>query len=245
MCKDEPVKLIVGTAPNMTTWYIHRGLLTNYSQYFRAALEKDRFAESNSNSISLPDDDSSAFEIFALWIYTVGLTGHHSFNIKLREDHCFIFVKAYCLGDKFGIPRFKNDALRALAAVNLVQLRITPESVIYAFDHTMKGSGLRAMLTDMLATSIQSGVVKLKQNTVHSQPNDSEDPNWSELFEGGGEFVSAVLNKFVGNALVSWIKNPQDHLEGDEEQRFMAGKYWALDKTYVAGSVTFGNTPSS
>ena len=219
MCNDEPVKIVVGTGPNATTWYIHRALLIKHSPYFRAALEPYRFAEASSNSVFLPDDDSNAFRTLAQWIYTVGIA-----KPKIDQKECLDIVKAYCLGDKLGMPQFKNDVLIALGRANYPEITITPESVIYAFEHTISGSGLRALLADILATSIQDGAIKLNADTMYSQSDASEVSPWLMLFESGGEYVSAVLNNFVGgNTVKSWVIKKANYLEDVEGKKSAAG----------------------
>lgn len=228
--QERPVKVIVGIDPDTTTWYIYRALLTKYSPYFRAALASDRFAESSSNTISLPDDDSHAFGALVYWVYTFARTKNR-FVIK----DCFNSVKVYCLGDKFGMAPFKNDMLRALARTNKPKLTITPQSVIYAFEHTTSGSGLRTMLTVILATSIQDGTIVLNGNNARSSSDGFADLTWPEFFEGGGEYVSAVLSRFVGgNAVNCWTTKRDSHVEHVEGEKATAGKPWEFDSTLMS-----------
>ncbi len=218
--QDRPVKVIVGIDSDATTWYIHPVLLTQCSPYFRAALAVGRFTESKSNSVSLPDDDSHAFGTLVQWIYVIGVT-----KLSIGERDCSNIVKAYCLGDKFGITHFRNDVLGVLARANHPMFNLTHQSVIYTFEHTLKGSALRIMLTDMIATSIQDGAIKLDENTVRSPSNGSADLTWSELSEGGGEYVSAVLSKFVGGDTVrSRTTKTQYYVECVLEGEATAGK---------------------
>lgn len=192
MWKDEPVKIVLGTGPNVTIWYIHRALMVKHSPYFRAALEPNRFAEANSNFVSLPDDDSDAFEIFTQWIYSIDLArpGHPFGQVEGRD--CLKLVKAYCIADKFGVAPLQFHALRALEDANRSQSTITPECIIYAFEHSIKNSALRQMLTGIIAVAIHDGTLEL----MYSSSNESEGSRWLELFELGGEFVSALIVDF-------------------------------------------------
>lgn len=148
------------------------------------------------------------------WIYTVGIA-----NPQIEEQDCLNTVKAYCLGDKFGIPQLKNNVLEALARANIPKTTTTSESAIYAFEHTIRGSGLRTMLTDILATSIQDGAIVLNGTTARSSSDGSVNFTWPDFFEGGGEYVSAVLSRFVGgNAVKCWTTKGKDHLQHAEAE---------------------------
>lgn len=220
--KEQPVKVIVGIDPDATTWYIHRALLTKDSPYFRAVLAIDRFAESGSNTISLPDDDSQAFGTLVYWVYNFART---EYRCVIKD--CLDSIKAYCLGDKFGMAPFKNDMLQALARTNKPKVTITLESVIYAFEHTPGGSGLRTMLTDILATSIQDGTIVLNGNIAGGSSDCFADLTWPEFFEGGGEYVSAVLSRFVGgNSVKCWTTKRGSHVEDVEGEKATARKPW-------------------
>ena len=214
MCQDEPVKVVVGIVPDRTTWYIHRMLMIEHSPYFRAALGTDQFVESNSNFVFLPEDDSIAFGLFVQWIYAIGIARPFPRFTIVAESDCLNIVKAYCLGDKLGAIRFKNDILLALARAMVKANRslLTPESILYAFEHTVNNSGLRTMLADILAQSIEDGTIKLSGNT-------SEDLTWSEFFNSGGKYISAVLGRFVGgNVTKTWMMNKRNHVEYIEEK---------------------------
>lgn len=202
--------------------------MTKHSPYFRAALAVDRFAESSSNTVSLPDDASHAFGILVYWVYRVGV----AIELEFVIEDCLNSVKAYCLGENFGMAGFKKDILGALARANKPKVTLTPESVIYAFEHTTRGSGLRTMLTNILATSIQDGDIVLNGNTARSSSDGSADLTWPELFEGGGEYVSPVFGRFVrGNAVKCWTTKRMDHLENVEGENPAAGKPWGFDST--------------
>ena len=222
ICRDRMIEIIVGTEPNQTTWYIHRELLIKHSPYFRAALQPNRFAESQSSSVSLPDDDSDAFEVFTQWIYTTDVVGQWDTPFNSVEDRgCLNHVKAYCLGDKLQIPELQTDAVGAIESANSSQMKITPECVLYTFEQSLNGNVLREMLLETVVKSIQDGSIDPNRNMMHDPSNDLNSLSWKELFELGGEFVSAVIANIVDRNNIPKIASlglgdPEPQAAGEE-----------------------------
>lgn len=60
------VDILVG--PGRKTFNLHRDLLCDRSDYFKASLE-GAFLESQTNELHLPDDSPAVFELFVNWLY--------------------------------------------------------------------------------------------------------------------------------------------------------------------------------
>ena len=159
--------------------------------------------------MSLPDDDSDAFRILVQWIYISVIPTARSVGVvDVEEKDCLKLVKAYCLGDKFQIPQFKIDALKAVDRANISQLAITPECITCAFGNSMRHSSLTKLLVDILATSVEDKAIELKMNTPRSTSNDLKDMTWSDFFELGGEFVHAFLGEICWWQMYTSLERP-------------------------------------
>ena len=51
-----------------TKFVVHESLLVYHSEFFRAAL-KGRFAEAETKTVTLEDEDEAVFELFVFWLY--------------------------------------------------------------------------------------------------------------------------------------------------------------------------------
>ncbi|KAI9766381.1 MAG: hypothetical protein M1835_007209, partial [Candelina submexicana] len=51
-------------------WTLPLPLLTTLSPFFAAAFQANHFRESQTHTISLPDDDPEIFELFVQWLFT-------------------------------------------------------------------------------------------------------------------------------------------------------------------------------
>ena len=126
--------MTVGPEENAAIWYLPKKLLTNVSSFFTAAL-KGGFSEAKTNSITLPDDDPKAFELFVQWLFCGS-----DIAIWCNDPHTATL--AWILGDKICCPGFQNFSMLSLVKCHEVAI-ITPESVRLAYQKAPAGSKLR------------------------------------------------------------------------------------------------------
>jgi hypothetical protein len=62
------VEVIVGAKGEARTFYIHKTLAMNYSKYFATSLSSN-FIEGKIGAVILDEDDPTAFDAFAQWLY--------------------------------------------------------------------------------------------------------------------------------------------------------------------------------
>lgn len=149
---------------------VHRGLITQCSEYFRAALEKENFQEGKVGIIELPIDDLEPFKMFLAWAYQRSML-HGGWAEPM--DPCITafktskkdndgkaarlmsrYVHAWVYGDMRQAPEFQDWVMyQLIAGAKEIGFYINECSVKYAYDHTMPGSLLRKYLVDTCAAN--------------------------------------------------------------------------------------------
>lgn len=94
---------MVGRGDERVSWVLPKSLLAHHSKFFDAALN-GTFAESQSGSITMPDDSPDAFRQFVQWLY-VG---------DIKTDDGNAWLGAWVLGDKIGSIAFRDCAMTKL-----------------------------------------------------------------------------------------------------------------------------------
>lgn len=77
------MRVRVGKDNHRETHKLHKNLLQEKSEYFRAACGGS-FIESATNEINLPEDDPIGFRCFADWVYTGRLTNDYAYDDLVR-----------------------------------------------------------------------------------------------------------------------------------------------------------------
>jgi hypothetical protein len=136
----EIAKIEVGNGDKRQTFHVHKGLLSFYSGYFRAALEGP-WTEPSSGVINLETEDPLVFERFFLWLYTNRIT-----DDTLKKTHTII-IDLWLFADCRNIPLLMNEMINALhlRIANSWMLPLDCLNTIYM--STTEESALRRMLT--------------------------------------------------------------------------------------------------
>lgn len=138
------IEITVGRKGKEISWILPKSLLTYHSKFFDAALN-GTFAESNSKSMTMPEDNPEAFRVFVQWLY-IG-------DIKI--DDVDTWLEAWVLGDKIGNTVFRDCAMTKLVNDHVSHL-IDPDTVAFAYRESVRGSKLRKWaLDESLVQSIQ------------------------------------------------------------------------------------------
>lgn len=137
------VYILVG--PEKVKFGAHRGILCQYSSYFRAALS-GCFKEAEEGVVILPADDPVLYKIFVTWLYSRRLRKDHKDGEDTPcqpED----LAKLYVFGDARGIPALKNDVIDSFVTERHT---IHKEVIPYIYDNTPEGSPLRRLMVDLI-----------------------------------------------------------------------------------------------
>ena len=141
----ETVTINVG--PNSQPFKIHRPLICNASAFFTTAFTS-KFKEGLDLSLSLPDDDSEIFEIFAQWLYT------KQYHYKFIKDNASSRAMAqpvnlYIFADRYEIPVLKQRLIGMFfAAAKASEEEPPPAMIEHVYVNTSKSDKLRMLLVD-------------------------------------------------------------------------------------------------
>ena len=131
--------------PERQKFGFHRGILCQYSSFFRAAL-LGNFREAEEGLVVLPDDDPSTFKIFNTWLYSRRIRGQLQ-NGKEVPCEAIELVKLFIFGDMRGIPALRNDVIDAFVKErSTVHLEVIP----YLYANTQPSSPLRRLFVDLI-----------------------------------------------------------------------------------------------
>jgi hypothetical protein len=145
----ETTTIEVGTGPNKQTFYVHRGLLSFYSGYFRAALDGG-FLEANTGVVKLEIEEPTVFDGFVKWLYTTKVCKDDITEQNNAEYFNFI-VKLWIFGDRREIPLLMNEMIDFLHQSVVRAWMLPSNSVTEVYDNTTEESALRRLLVDMYA----------------------------------------------------------------------------------------------
>jgi len=145
---NEMIEVVVGEDASL--WAIHKKLLCDQSNFFKAAIN-GRFREGSEKRVVLKEDDNDAFSLFVQWLYSGFFT-----TISLR-----ILVRAYVLGDKLGARNFQSLAFDKIYSMNTDCCRFTPEQAVWVAANTLSKSTLRKFAMDTLAFGLFNNTLEL------------------------------------------------------------------------------------
>lgn len=143
----------VGNEEEKQTFLVHKGLLSFYSGYFRAALQ-GAWAESSSGVIKLTTEDPLVFRNFVLWLYTNEVA-----DDMLKSGHSII-VDLWLFADRRDIPLLMNEMINALH-LRIADRWIMPiDCLPKVYMDTTEGSALRRMLAWSMSRTMDAGLLE-------------------------------------------------------------------------------------
>ena len=102
------VKVTVGTGAEQKTYNLHKSLVIEKSEYFRACLQGG-FAEADTREVTLWEEKSSVFDWFAVWLYN-GNFGHFGPDAGCNDA----FIGVYILADRLLCTELKDNCIDIL-----------------------------------------------------------------------------------------------------------------------------------
>ena len=126
---------------------LHKGLLCNSSQYFRAAFEGS-FKEAEEQVLLLPEDDVEVFQLFQFWLYYRKLldTGE-----TIEDLSPVLLVDLYIFAETRCIPQLQDLTTDALIHQIDVTNMIPTETIPQIYENTTETSPLRRLIVDISA----------------------------------------------------------------------------------------------
>lgn len=137
----------VKAGPNKTLFTLHKKILCDVAPYFKAAFEGG-FVEATDQTLELPDEDSTMFEHFELWVYTGKFlaNGESEANISWES-----LVGLYIFGKIRGVPDLQNAAIDVLIDKQSSLNEIPTNQLSRIYDCTPEDSPLRRLFVDWMA----------------------------------------------------------------------------------------------
>jgi hypothetical protein len=96
------MEVIIGTGKDTATWTIPKALLSQHSEFFRAACNGP-FKEGLENKITIPDVDARNSQVFVQWLYFVTLPA----KWEVR-DNVYDPFRLWICGDRISAPAFQD-----------------------------------------------------------------------------------------------------------------------------------------
>ncbi|KAL9092062.1 MAG: hypothetical protein Q9159_001061 [Coniocarpon cinnabarinum] len=109
------VRLNVGQGSHKKTYFVHKALLTHYSDYFNAMLNNPFFIEGRDTkgyqTVNLDEEEPEVFDRAYHWLYNGSVLTNAEY-----QDYNFqmMLVELWLLADRRGMPALQNDALDAI-----------------------------------------------------------------------------------------------------------------------------------
>lgn len=155
------------------TFEVHRGILTFYSDYFKASLDGD-FSEAHNKHVELSSESVAPkiFRMFIGWVYTRRLrnkSGSEEERLPYME-----IIRMWIFADAYLVPLLKNHCINLLYWGFAVSWHsFDPPHIYLAYSNTTATSALRRALVDiLLVTCVNTNGWIKKITTLHQWPND-------------------------------------------------------------------------
>ena len=209
------VKVVVGTNTPESTWHLHRSLAIKRSPFFRAALSGN-FVESSKNIVDLPEDDNQAFAVFVQWLYSTlhdNKFNHESFSSDIKMD---ALVKSYYLAVKLDVDPLAEAVVTKLYKDSQLCEELMPETLQYAWDHSLP----EAPLTELLLDTVSYGIMNRQIHILVGQKDihHGRAREWRDLARRGGDLVVELLSRISADSLGSGVRPLSSYLGTTEPE---------------------------
>lgn len=126
---------------------LHKGLLCNSSQYFRAAFEGS-FKEAEEQVLLLPEDDVEVFQLFQFWLYYRKLLDTGESVADLSRS---LLIGLYLFAETRCISQLQDLTIDALIRKIDVGKKIPTGAIPRIYENTTETSPLRRFIVDISA----------------------------------------------------------------------------------------------
>ncbi|KAK4561787.1 hypothetical protein LTR86_004466 [Recurvomyces mirabilis] len=157
---DTIIELKVGQHSNIKSFFVHKGLITFYSSFFRAAF-CGKFAEAASGAVSLPNEDAATVEAFIIWIY------FRTPPMCTAENPKFIPIwELWTLADAWQTPMMANALIDCMRD-RVVKIWALPEHRLdVVYNKTLEHAGLRRFVTMVIVAAVPNEDLKKLQEEL-------------------------------------------------------------------------------
>lgn len=133
-----------------STFYIHRKLLCQASDFFRSAFTGDEsYVENTTQSMTLSGTEVTldALERLVEWLYTQSYTLSSTDSQEVTSERYMELARLFVLAEKYVIVDLKNDIIDQLFLTKKQTASPPPFAVVsYVYEHTPMNSPFRLLL---------------------------------------------------------------------------------------------------
>jgi hypothetical protein len=150
---EEVITLIIGEGEGQAKLTVHKDVLCSASPFFQAAC-KPEWMKPEDKVITLPEDDPEAVKALVHWMYYNEICVDEEkaiFNDAETKEEVMrgawgLFVMLFVLGEKYQMPRLRNDAIDAIIT-HRKSCELKLGVISYAYENTTSSdSALRRLL---------------------------------------------------------------------------------------------------
>lgn len=175
--------ITVKVGPEEKAYRVLKPILVHHSEYFRKALQSDKFEEGRTGVVRLPEIEPSIFNVFVDWLYAPKPASKwRKYLSKLAIDTDMGYVLVYTFADRFMVASLKETCVKALARdYDKNSSRPNYKTITTAFQNLPSEDPLLDLLVE-----------------VHCQRwNEDDDSNdQDELFSLPPSFLFQVMKKY-------------------------------------------------
>lgn len=150
------VEVKVGKGKAVTSYQLHKDLLSFYSGFFAAAL-RDNFKEGKEGIVKLPEEKPAVFERFVGWLYT------HKINLTDTKENVPRYAEIFDLwklADRREIPLLMNECMD-VARDELVRVWSLPlDSLRNVYNTTTTESAWRRFMVHIICRTAGTSTIE-------------------------------------------------------------------------------------
>ncbi|KAF2751791.1 hypothetical protein M011DRAFT_393584, partial [Sporormia fimetaria CBS 119925] len=157
------IKVYVGPEPEDQVFDVHAGLISNRSEFFKAALS-GRWAASKNNTVKLPEDDPKVFGLYLQYLYRNILPGGEQGDAEavIRQ-----LCELYVLCDKLVDPETRKAVLNALSRLCDKTKKLPALDCVQSiYDSTMEADPARKLLVRVYTENGTNEAVDWPDETI-------------------------------------------------------------------------------
>ncbi|GAB7350785.1 hypothetical protein MBLNU459_g1327t1 [Dothideomycetes sp. NU459] len=147
---DDVIRIVVGS---QVVFYIHRGVLSFYSDHFNKVLNES-LKGAMRKTLALEDEDETIFAIFRGWLYARELRDAND-NVG-RHLAWTTLTRLWVFGDKHLVPLLQNNVTDTIITKVVAEQRFDCRELPYIYANTVPGAKLRTLFIDLAATGLNA-----------------------------------------------------------------------------------------
>ena len=135
------ITINVGQGINRRTFSVHKTLICNSSEFFRAAFYSS-FQEATKSTLDLPEEQAEVFAAFYEWLYTGTVKGAPG---KSHEDpaHAILFSRLFSFAGRLMLFDVRNYAFEEIRRLHNSAVLLPEEFITEVFQESAKDQVMR------------------------------------------------------------------------------------------------------